>query len=54
MVAPVLEIMGSCIHKLSFVIIMCFLFQKLTHEAGEKVAKQVEPYTKIIKSYGYN
>jgi hypothetical protein len=31
-----------------------FLFQKLTHEAGEKVAKQVEPYTKVIKSYGYN
>lgn len=31
-----------------------FLFQKLTHEAGERVAKQVEPYTKVIKSYGYN
>jgi hypothetical protein len=30
------------------------IFQKLTHEAGEKVAKQVEPYTEVIKSYGYN
>jgi len=30
------------------------LFQKLTHEAGEKVAKQVEPYIKVIRSYGYN
>lgn len=28
--------------------------KKLTHEAGEKVAKQVEPYTRVIKSYGYN
>ena len=28
--------------------------KKLTHEAGDKVPKQVEPYIKIIKSYGYN
>jgi hypothetical protein len=34
--------------------VFTFLFQKLTHEAGEKVAKQVEPYTRVIKSYGYN
>jgi hypothetical protein len=53
MAAPVPESMGLYVHKL-FCVIVCFLFQKLTHEAGEKVAKQVEPYTKIIKSYGYN
>jgi hypothetical protein len=53
MAAPVLESMGLYVHKF-LCVIMCFLFQKLTHEAGEKVAKQVEPYTKIIKSYGYN
>ncbi|XP_046990514.1 60S ribosomal protein L13a [Schistocerca americana] len=28
--------------------------KKLTKEAGQKVAKQVEPFTKIINSYGYN
>ncbi|PSN52901.1 60S ribosomal protein L13a [Blattella germanica] len=27
--------------------------KKLTVEAGQKVAKRVEPYTKVIESYGY-
>ena len=47
-----------CVHVGAVMCIICrhyfSLFQKLTHEAGEKVAKQVEPYTRVIKSYGYN
>ena len=27
--------------------------RKLTKTATEKIAKQAEPYTKIIKAYGY-
>lgn len=28
--------------------------KKITKQAGEKVSKQVAPFTAVIKNYGYN
>lgn len=42
------------LNKVSNTYFLILIFQKLTKEAGQKVAKRVEPFTKIINSYGYN
>lgn len=33
---------------------LLFLFQKLTKQAGQTVAKATAPYTAIINNFGYN